>query len=123
MFYNAMRSQIKHLAQGTVLGEGRLGFSDLPTLAVQSLDNICGVNNLADLWRIVKDGAQDFLVFRLSFYAGRILPMRFLSKQAQIVLRLLQRYRRIYLLQAGGKLLDTLIADVLGGAVDGLYDL
>lgn len=93
MPYDALRSQVEHLAQGIVIGKGRLVFGNLAELAIQSLDDICDVNNLPDLRRIVKEGAQGFPVFFTAFDAGGILPTPLLGKQPQIVLRLLQCYR------------------------------
>ena len=57
MSYDALRSQVEHLAQGIIIGKGRLVFGNLAELAIQSLDDICGVNDLPDLRRIVKEGA------------------------------------------------------------------
>ena len=118
MPYDALRSQIKHFAQGIVIGKGRLVFGDLAELTVQPLDDIGGVNDLPDLRGIVKEGAQNLPVFLPAFDAGGILPTPLLSEQAQIVLRLLQCYRRVDLFQIRRDLLDVLIADILGGAAD-----
>lgn len=118
MPYDALRSQVEHLAQGIVIGKGRLVFGNLAELTVQSLDDIGGVNNLPDLRRIVEEGAQNLPVFLPAFDAGGILPTPLLGKQPQIVLRLLQRYRRVDLLQVCRDLLDVLIADILGGTAD-----
>ena len=74
MPYDALRRQVEHLAQGIVIGKGRLVFGNLAELAIQALDDIGGINNLPDLWRIVEEGTRDFPVFLPAFDAGGILP-------------------------------------------------
>ena len=57
VLYDALRGQVKYLAQGIVIGKGRLVFGDLPELAIQPFDDVRGVNDFANLRRIVEEGA------------------------------------------------------------------
>ena len=52
VLYDALRSRVKHLVQGIIIGEERLVFSDLSELAVQPLNDVRRVSDPADLRRI-----------------------------------------------------------------------
>ena len=118
VLYDALRGQVKHLAQGIVIGKGRLVLGDLSELAVQPFNDVCRVDDLPDLRRVFKEGAQDLPVLLPAFHAGRILFAPGLGENTQRFFRLFQRYRRVDLLQVCGDLLDVLVADIFGGAAD-----
>ena len=74
--------QIEHSPQRIVIGKRGLVLCDLTKLPVQALDNVRRVYDLPNLWRIFKEGAQDFPVIFPALYAGRILFAPGISKDA-----------------------------------------
>ena len=59
MFDNFPAGQIEHFAQGIVVGEAGLIFSDLPELAVQAFDDIGRVYDFPNLGGICEEGTQN----------------------------------------------------------------
>ena len=56
VLHDALRSQIKHLAQGIVICKRRLVLCDLPELAVQPFDDIRRIYDFPNLRRVFEKG-------------------------------------------------------------------
>ena len=59
---NVHHGQIQHFQQTVVRGKDRLGFGDLPKLAVETLDGVGGIDQPANLLGILEVGAQMYPV-------------------------------------------------------------
>ena len=76
VLYDALGGQVKHLAQGIVIGERWFVFGNLAELAVQPFDDVRRVNDPADLRRIVEEGAQNLPVLLPTFYADLLRKVK-----------------------------------------------
>jgi hypothetical protein len=54
--HDVLGGQVKHLFQSRIRGEHRLGFGHFPKLPMQSLYDVCGIDNLPYLVRILEEG-------------------------------------------------------------------
>jgi hypothetical protein len=59
-FRDALGSQVKHPAQGIIVGKAGLVFRNLPELAVEAFDDIRRIYDFTNLGRIFIEGTQNF---------------------------------------------------------------
>ena len=118
MLLDALCGQVKHPAQGIVVGKAGLVFRDLTELMVEALDDIGRVYDLPDLGRVFIKRAQNVPIFLPALHAGGVLFPPRLPELEQGVLRLFQGHGGVNFFQAGHYLFDVLIADETGGRAD-----
>ena len=106
--------QVQHPPQGIVVGEGGLVLCNLPELPVQTFNNVRRVYDFPNLRWIFKEGIQNIPVILPASDAGRILLPPGVSKDTQILLRLIQCHGGVDLLQVGNHFLNILVADIFG---------
>ena len=121
VLHDPLGRQVEHPAQRIVVGKGRFVFGDLPELAVQALDDVRRVYDLPNLHGVCEKGAQDFPICLPALHTGGILPAPLVRKVFPVCCGLVQRHRRVDLLQSSHHLLDVLVAHKFAGAA-GLVD-
>ena len=62
-FRNVHHGRIQHLEKAAIYRGNRFGLRDLPQLAVETLNGICGVNQSTNLLRILEAGAKIWAFF------------------------------------------------------------
>ena len=96
---NALGGQVKHPAQGIIVGKAGFVLRDLTELAVEALDNIRRVYDFTNFGRIFIEGTQNFPILLPAFHAGGVLIPPFFRELKQVLFRLIQRDGGIDLLQ------------------------
>lgn len=107
-----------HLAQGIIVGKAGLILCNFLELPVQSLDNICLVYGLLNFCRVFKEDANNLPVFLPALDTGEKLFLVDIPKLVLVLLCLVQGDSSIDFLQTCDRLLDVLIADIFGVAVE-----
>ena len=114
MLLDALCGQVKHPAQGIVVGKAGLVFRDLTELTVEALDDIGRVYDLPDLGRVFIKRPN----FPPSSSRRRGTVSSTSPRTGQGVHRLFQGHGGVKFFQAGHYLFDVLIADETGGRAD-----
>ena len=115
LFRNIHHRQIQHFQQTVVCLENALGFCNLPQLPVKALDRVRGIDQTADLLRVLEVGAEIGPVGSPGLRNFRVFFIPALPKGVQSIQRCLLVYSGIDRFQIGHKGFQVLVGHVLAG--------